>query len=1266
MRELNMGLHLCKFVSQHKDDMSQPHSLEEILRDFKSLRVNVGTDIDAQIESHFWARKFREYLLERDLTDTMTAFKFLVLTMPFYVKCNQQNNNNNQKKSKALSKELHQNFVKVGEIFFNEDSEDLLSLANGALFNALHSSSERIRNGGNLTSQDISLILKAREDLNVWQNGLKMLFRDHGNAADINAVASTKGGQTSLHLAVEAADVQMVEFLLKQPGIDVNVKDNKGGKTPLYLAVKSGRQDLAQRLVEAGADYRVSCFGKKIHPDLTIEKLPGFDPTKILRHSAPLVPQLSSATFDRLVSLIDKAVVQDYVTRSDVNEFKSLLLQVDTHSLNNKQSNGYTLLQKACHNGLNEIAAALLADEGCNMNGITENAPIPPLLLAAAQGHKKVLELFVAHKADFSVRSDETSETILHFILKKGDRDDSKYLDCLTFLLTNEQVLGDLQEVMNKRDVLGNTALHYATQKWPQEVSRQLLENGANIGMKNHWDETPIEKIQPDTLEAFLNEFCITSNGDVNHENFEITFNYSFLAPPKEDLPFANQDPSDDPENQKLSPGSNIKIALPETQSLWYMGQSKEHCHLLQHPVVTSFLYLKWQRIRKYFNRNLRFYLLFVFILTWFIFDQFGGKSIREVGSQSILFWYGAFILFFFVVLLFILRDWAMDIKDLSRTEKMRKKNETDEDSLSSGKLLCVILFSNWVEVLFITLLVGILVTGRDYLWVALVFLTGILIFREFFQATVSLKRYLLSLENWIELSIIAIIGVILGLEGSDFNHDLKRHLAAIAIVLSWAELITLVGKHPKLTKCNVYVTMFYKVMRTFFFFLCWYVFFIVAFGLGFYIMLHKDGPNNVVEADDYIFFNKPWLALVKTSTMFVGELEFSDIPVNLDGGLAGLAYVFFLSFVFLIVVVLMNLLNGLAVSDTGVIQEEAEIVSYISQVETISYTESVLLGDPFNFLSNWPKLKFLLDIPSFSLCKQLYRNKLIQRMFHKVTGATGILLFYKFLPDKRLRLTPNERKHDCNCLQIELMEESIIASAKNIINKKHVPQDVEQRVAQMENKIESRIKTLEDKIDLLLSRILMSESNRRVTPPRSLNELLSDFNKIKVSSEGDFAVAMENHLWARRFLNYLIDSGSEAEQAAFKFLVMTQVFSPKHENHRKNNNAHARVNEKQKQRPAKSISKSKQDHVITVLDKFFSEEASDPIFISNVYLFEQVVELAGIVNDPHYIVTDKDVDLLLRARDDFNIKQNGLEPKFKKMLEETKPSTLACLLSIL
>merc|ERR1712156_805599 len=103
-------------------------------------------------------------------------------------------------------------------------------------------------------------------------------------------------------------------------------------------------------------------------------------------------------------------------------------------------------------------------------------------------------------------------------------------------------------------------------------------------------------------------------------------------------------------------------------------------------------------------------------------------------------------------------------------------------------------------------------------------------------------------------------------------------------------------------------------------------------------------------------------------------------------------AYVYFLS-LFLIVVVLMNLLNGLAVSDTGIIRDKAEIFSYRSQVETISTFESMLLGDPFDFLSNVPAL--LSHLPSCSLLGQLYRSATLRQVF-TAFGATEILLFYR------------------------------------------------------------------------------------------------------------------------------------------------------------------------------------------------------------------------------------------------------------------------------
>ncbi len=177
------------------------------------------------------------------------------------------------------------------------------------------------------------------------------------------------------------------------------------------------------------------------------------------------------------------------------------------------------------------------------------------------------------------------------------------------------------------------------------------------------------------------------------------------------------------------------------------------------------------------------------------------------------------------------------------------------------------------------------------------------------------------------------------------------------------------------------------------------------------------------------------------------------------------LGYVFFLSFIFLIVVVMMNLLNGLAVSDTGVIKEEAEMNSYATQVEVISYVESMLLGDPFNFLSNWPAFVWLRRVPSCSLGSTLYRVPPLRYIFHKITGAPKVLLFYGYLPDKRVTFYPNDQPAYCGCLgggavdddvrrtaNVPRFPKEILDSVKaSVLEKERAKDSLEERLARAE-----------------------------------------------------------------------------------------------------------------------------------------------------------------------------------------------------------------------
>ena len=146
---------------------------------------------------------------------------------------------------------------------------------------------------------------------------------------------------------------------------------------------------------------------------------------------------------------------------------------------------------------------------------------------------------------------------------------------------------------------MGNTALHLATQFWPQSVVKSLLELGANIGLKNNLQEVPINRILPETMEDFLNNVCMETQGDPTNDKFKITTKFDFLVPFGTNLN-ANSGTSQNKVNDATCTFNTMQeeIPLPETEGLWYMSQSEKNWYLLKHPVIATFLWMKWKKIR--------------------------------------------------------------------------------------------------------------------------------------------------------------------------------------------------------------------------------------------------------------------------------------------------------------------------------------------------------------------------------------------------------------------------------------------------------------------------------------------------------------------------------------------------------------------------------------------------------------------------------------------------------------------------------------------
>ena len=58
---------------------------------------------------------------------------------------------------------------------------------------------------------------------------------------------------------------------------------------------------------------------------------------------------------------------------------------------------------------------------------------------------------------------------------------------------------------------------------------------------------------------------------------------------------------------------------LPECEALWHLSCSSKHRYLLKHPLLTSFLMLKWHNIRFFYFINVFVYMLAVSVLTTYM-----------------------------------------------------------------------------------------------------------------------------------------------------------------------------------------------------------------------------------------------------------------------------------------------------------------------------------------------------------------------------------------------------------------------------------------------------------------------------------------------------------------------------------------------------------------------------------------------------------------------------------------------------------------------
>ena len=606
-----------------------------------------------------------------------------------------------------------------------------------------------------------------------------------------------------------------------------------------------------------------------------------------------------------------------------------------------------------------------MADEDENSN--------QPLHLAAEGGHFNSAQLLLKKGANVSAING-LKLTPLHLAANNGH-------DAVVRLLVEEDASIDCLDTKTH----GAAPLHLACEKGRYECVKILLDNNASITVTNHKGETPldlaIEADEKDCVELFLNhpkfEMCLLNYGsdgssplrkmikkmpdltlslfnrwttdntsrekvDYRDSSYEVKFDYRFI----DDMDAFQKNTFH--KRGHIGETSRHVEVIQEVDIPWfysirpsfleisnhplYLVAQSGHTKLINHPIVTSILNYKWNRFGRFlYYPNLLLYLMLVVGLTLFVWFY---PNPRDRGFQSI---YPCTVV---------------------------NTNNTCDIHGFTGR---------WFT--------GLTVNATQTIAVVTVILliTCLRILIEGIQFLLNPISYVFSFENHLE--IIANILILLFMVDplSAFNcqslpNDWPWQCGIFAVFLTWINFFISMKRFPLI---GIYILMYVDILFTFLKIVVMALFFLMAFGMAFYMALLQDGRGCYA-------FSNPLKSLLKTLTMTTGEFEYDSIFEDPTQPLHYYisAIIIWVIFIVMMPILLMNLLVGLAVDDIKGVQENAELKRFEMQVVLVLNIESKLpygLRKIFILAVNYLKPNHLdyVDLIKFKFFPFLFENKL-------------------------------------------------------------------------------------------------------------------------------------------------------------------------------------------------------------------------------------------------------------------------------------------------
>jgi len=275
-------------------------------------------------------------------------------------------------------------------------------------------------------------------------------------SADVNA--KNLSGKTALHEAARSGRTKIALLLIRNKA-NINAFDSIG-KTPLMDAVQAENKDMALLLLEQGASPSIQeMYGRTAYHEAAETR------------NKALIELLHKSGGNPLARDIYGRTPLSHVLNKDTELIKSVL----GNDKNLADSDGNTPIHIAVGASAPAKTLAALIDAGYpadrrNREGTT------PLLIAVKQGKKEAAQVILKKGADPFIM-DNSSECAVSYALKYSP-------DMLNMIV---QIAGA------KRDIAGESILHYAARVADATTVRRLLSMELERSAKNISGETPYD-----------------------------------------------------------------------------------------------------------------------------------------------------------------------------------------------------------------------------------------------------------------------------------------------------------------------------------------------------------------------------------------------------------------------------------------------------------------------------------------------------------------------------------------------------------------------------------------------------------------------------------------------------------------------------------------------------------------------------------------------------------------------------------------------------